>query len=236
MSLATLGSTFASLYAEPPAKARSKAPQGPGIKGKIPIRAKALSTLDTVQIAALRADSGPQTVAIAEGAAGELTSNATQAGAPPEEQDGGAVSDFGKALKDLTTYIPSEILTFYLAATAAIAAAGGSATSRFTLATFIICLILTPLWAYGSVLLGMPAKQGARSRFPNLLQVAWPMISGTIAFTAYAFAVPSGLLSNAAGDARVFGIITVLAVTPLLHLGGQIYVHVFKPPAEQAKS
>jgi len=144
-----------------------------------------------------------------------------QPGATPSPTSGSS-NALGDTLKSLASYIPSEVLTLYLSASAAIASSASAADNHYQLTAFLVCLALTPIWAFFAVFL---AAKGP----VTVPAVSWPMISGTIAFAAYAFAVPTTVPSGPAHDWRLFATIAVLAVTPMLHLGGLIYARLFPP-------
>jgi kumamolisin len=148
-------------------------------------------------------------------------------GAPSAPQS--ALND---TIKELTGYIPSEILTLYLGATAAIAAASGNASAGaispqyqgMALGAFLVCLVLAPSWAYIGVFLTTPG-------WPPFRAWIWPVVAAFIAFGAYAFAVPGGWLSQASKDYALFGTLAVLFVAPVLQIGGRIYQKLVPPLA-----
>jgi hypothetical protein len=149
-------------------------------------------------------------------------------------------------VEQLTQYIPGDILTVYLAATAAVAAAAGifrqaagasgasaqQATSLpepflgYAVWVFWVSWVFAMAWAYLGVFLASPGTPQPRVWF-------WPVFSAAIAFPAYAFAVPMGWLSNF-GNASLFGTLTVLFVTPLLHAGGRFYTKILPPLPQNA--
>jgi len=170
---------------------------------------------------------GPQ-----PGAAAHVTSDATSTSTSSDD-----------VVEQLTQYIPGDILTVYLAATAAVAAAAGiyrqaSGASAQQVASlpqpflgyavwvFWASWLFAMAWAYLGVFLASPGTPQARVWF-------WPVFSAAIAFPAYAFAVPMGWLSNF-GNASLFGTLTVLFVTPLLHAGGRFYTKILPPQPQLA--
>jgi hypothetical protein len=122
-------------------------------------------------------------------------------------------------LNALTNYIPGDVLTFYLGASAAITgwAATHANTSEtlllpqpyntYSLVVFLICLFAAPLWAYFS----------AQNACPTNVKLTWqawgwPVIAAPIAFAAYSLAIPSTWFSNL-GNASLFATFAVLGVT-----------------------
>lgn len=95
------------------------------------------------------------------------------------------------ALQTLTTYIPTEVLTLYVSAVAALGTLPGDEGRRLgRWAPFIVFLVFTPalVWvAYATKVkgAGKPLPM-APSRWP-----LWEMIAATLAFAAWTFALPS---------------------------------------------
>jgi hypothetical protein len=88
------------------------------------------------------------------------------------------------ALQTLTTYIPTEVLTLYVAAVAALGPVPGG---RW--APFLVCLVATPalVWIAFATKLRSAGKRlpSWPSRWP-----VWEMFAGTLAYVAWAFAMP----------------------------------------------
>jgi hypothetical protein len=140
-----------------------------------------------------------------------------------------AVSDNLKALVD---YIPSEIITLYIAAIAAIqgwtfVTASGSKPDElkdhYSLALLICCLIAAPLWVFIGVYL---ASKGPL----NWRAFAWPMIAAPVAFFTYALAIPNSWIQLTIPNGGLYATILLLIVTPVLHTLTMLYTKLFPPP------
>jgi hypothetical protein len=100
------------------------------------------------------------------------------------------------AVKVIVTYIPTEILTLYVAVVAALNsspndAVAGSSTNPvpWLRVTFWAFLAVTPLavWVLYAV-----KVTAARKPIPGFSQLpVWEMVAGTIAYAAWAFALPN---------------------------------------------
>jgi hypothetical protein len=95
------------------------------------------------------------------------------------------------ALRTLTTYIPTEVLTLYVAVVAALGSGTAATTPNHDAVwvTFWAFVVATPI----AVLLVFLAKVKAGKKAIPLNPVKWPlweMIAATIAYVAWAFALP----------------------------------------------
>lgn len=153
---------------------------------------------------------------------------------PPPSPTPTTATGLGSALNSLAAYIPGDVLTFYLGASAAIASAAQASDAKATLpepylsysrVAFFTCLFAAPIWAVISVALTLP-----RGTKPPWQAWVWPAVSGTIAFAAYAFAVPATFLSS--DKVSLFATLAVLGVTPLLAIGGRLWVWLVPPPSD----
>lgn len=135
------------------------------------------------------------------------------------------------ALKSIATYIPTEIVTLYVAALAAlagsnpdtpappsaVAATGGSVASSTDLVAFWIFLALTPVIVW---LVYAAKVRNAGKQLPWKV-VSWPwweMISSTVAFAAWAYAMPSSVFTRFDWYTAAIGTLVVLVVSTLLGL------------------
>ncbi|MBI3637856.1 MAG: hypothetical protein HY216_16810 [Candidatus Rokubacteria bacterium] len=115
------------------------------------------------------------------------------AGAPPRTVAGGASATNGTTttLQTLTTYIPTEVLTLYVSAIAAVGPAvtkGGVSAGRWL--PFWCFLVATPLIVW----LAFATKLKAAGKPLPASPVKWPiweMVAATIAYFAWTFALPN---------------------------------------------
>jgi hypothetical protein len=139
----------------------------------------------------------PKNLAEIAQAAGTMPTPAPQpAAAQPVGAQPAAVqpSAVNTALQTLTTYIPTEVLTLYVAAVAALdSSASGSSTrppnSIYDWLPFLIFLVGTPLIAW----IAFATKIKSAGRPIPLNPTTWPMwemSAAAIAFVAWAFALP----------------------------------------------
>jgi hypothetical protein len=160
------------------------------------------------------------------GAAPTLEHQAALAEGPADTSPDSAVT---AAVKLITTYIPTEILTLYVSATAVLL--GGAATGaapNYTVAwrTFWVFVLLTPLtnWLVfaAKVRVAGRAIPGDPREWP-----LWEMFAATVAFVSWSAALPSTPFSSFQWYSSDFAGYLVLVVTTFLGLLSSI-VH---PPA-----
>jgi C1A family cysteine protease len=160
---------------------------------------------------------------------------------PPTGPSNAGSTPSATVLNELAQYIPGDILTLYLGGSAAIAAADPHVTAvlTFSLFWFAFCWVAAVVWAYITVFIATPATPArngtnASPGWPSRRAWAWPVIASAISFPAYAFAVPTGWLYSITGSAHLFGILSILAVTPILHVAGSMYQKLLPPQASPA--
>lgn len=135
------------------------------------------------------------------------------------------------ALKAIATYIPTEIITLYVAALAAlsgsnpdapaappdVAQTGGSVAASADLVTFWVFVALTPLIVW----LVYAAKVRNAGKGLPANPASWPwweMISATVAFAVWAYAMPNSVFTRFAWYTAALGAVVVLVVSTLLGL------------------
>jgi hypothetical protein len=135
------------------------------------------------------------------------------------------------ALKSIATYIPTEIITLYVAALAALAGSnpdipakqsdlaktGGSVASTADFVAFWVFLALTPVVVW---LVYAAKVRSAGKRLPSR-PVSWPwweMIASTLAFAAWAYSMPNSVFTRFAWYTAAIGTLVVLVVSILLGL------------------
>jgi hypothetical protein len=135
------------------------------------------------------------------------------------------------ALMAIATYIPTEIITLYVAALAALAASdpsipaepsvaastGGSIASSTDLIAFWTILALTPVIVW---LVYAAKVRNAGKKLPKSPS-AWPwweMASSTVAFAAWAYAMPNSVFTRFTWYTAALGTLLVLIVSTLLGL------------------
>lgn len=163
---------------------------------------------------------------------------AAQATADPSETQSPATA----ALKAIATYIPTEIITLYVAALAALAGSspgapakvsdvartGGSIAASTDLVAFWVFLVLTPVIVW---LVYAAKVRNAGKRLP--VRVAswpwWEMVSSTIAFAAWAYAMPESVFTRFGWYTAAIGALVVLVVSTLLGLVAPLVQRQLKP-------
>ena len=136
------------------------------------------------------------------------------AGAPP-------ATATDTALHVLFGYIPTEVLTVYLAVVAALqpsvpASAQGCSVPG-TLPAFVIFLIATPVIVW-VVFAGKLRGAGKNLPLAPSMWPLWEMVAGTIAFAAWAFALPNNPFECCRWYKPSFAAIAVLVSSTLLGL------------------
>jgi hypothetical protein len=153
--------------------------------------------------------------AAAAGGARPLSAEAPPPPQPPPPPDA-KLQGVDAALKTLTTYVPTEILTLYVAAMTAFPAAKGATSGRVDL--FWIFLALTPLvvWIVFAIKV-RKSNTAAPPPFPKW-PGQWPlfeMFAATAAFAAWAFAMPQSPFAGASwysSGAAGFAVLTASIV------------------------
>jgi hypothetical protein len=130
----------------------------------------------------------------------------------------GAQTGTTSALASIATYIPTEVLTVYVAILAAINPAASTSSSRNPeWAAFLIFLVLTPVvvWAvYAGKVRAAGKKLPTRpTRWPK-----WEMFAATLAYAAWAFALPETPFADLGWYSAAIAAVGVLVVTTVLGL------------------
>jgi len=130
----------------------------------------------------------------------------------------GAATGSTAALSAIAAYIPTEVLTVYVAVVAALeppnGQTGGASAGWFS---FLLFLIATPVVVW-LVYAGKVRKAGKRlpttiKRWPR-----WEMFAATAAFVAWAFALPQTPFTTLAWYSSAIAAVLVLVVTSALGL------------------
>ena|SRR5436190_141677 len=120
------------------------------------------------------------------------------------------------AMKLIATYIPTEILTLYVAVLGALQGPQGVSTRSLRIA-FVFFLVLTPIIVW----LTFAAKvRAAKMRLP-LRPNTWPfweIFAATIAYGAWAFALPDSPLKDFSWYSPALAGVIVLAISTILGL------------------
>lgn len=145
------------------------------------------------------------------------------AGGNPE-----AESPVNAAMRMLTTYIPTETLTLYVAILAALQPfqTATEVSSRWTV--FYSFLIATPIiiWLVYMVKVRIAGKSipGSPLKWP-----LWEMVAGTIAYVAWAFALPATPFSKLTWYSAGIAGIVVLVASTILGLVAPLFARPIKP-------
>ena len=132
------------------------------------------------------------------------------------------------ALAVIVTYVPTEILTLYVAVLAAITDSDGGDSSRIWV-TFWIFVFATPL----SVWLVFAAKvRSAQKRLPARPTEwpVWEMVAGTLAYVAWAISLPNAPFLRHLGLPATLAAVIVLVTAVALGLLAPIFQRSIKAP------
>ena len=137
-------------------------------------------------------------------------------------------SQVNAALRTLTTYIPTETLTLYVAVLAALQPPTKSATSSPSWTPFWCFLIATPfviwiVYATKARTAGKPIPW-ALPKWP-----LWEMAAGTIAYVAWAFTLPASPFASLAWYSTALAGIIVLITSTVLGLMAPLFARPLKP-------
>jgi len=130
----------------------------------------------------------PQNLSEIAVAAGSTPQPIAPVGTPPPQLGGGGP---GTALQTLTTYIPTEILTLYVSAIAALGSlknAQGQDVGRWI--PFFCFLVATPAAVWLAFAAKVKAGGKTLPKSPSTWPV-WEMVAATLAYIAWVFALPS---------------------------------------------
>jgi hypothetical protein len=123
------------------------------------------------------------------------------------------------ALDAITKYIPTESVTLYVAATAALSSLGASFSFVTPFTLYCGFVVLTPI-LFALIYVGKRRSQNLTPPFPDLSKWPWwKLIASTIAFMVWALAIPPLVTTDAGKIAAAFG---VLLVSTLLSLVGAV--------------
>ncbi len=127
----------------------------------------------------------------------------------------------------ITTYIPTEVLTVYVAALAAVQNSG-SLTSFAMWTTFDIFLIATPIIVW-LVYVAKIKSAGKPLPWAFAQWPLWEMIAGTLAFVAWAISLPSAPFLTYLGLPGTLATVILLITTTLLGLLALLFQNPIKP-------
>ena len=126
-------------------------------------------------------------------------------------------NDISNTLDMLIRYIPTEAITLYVAALAAVPVIRPAVAAYHPLNIYNSFLILTPLLVL-VVYASKRATEGMRP-LPGLKQWPWwEMVASFIAFAAWGLAVPGNPYANSAPGAAAAGLAVILVSTLLTYL------------------
>jgi hypothetical protein len=124
-------------------------------------------------------------------------------------------SQVNAAIRTLTTYIPTETLTLYVAVLAVLQPSTKGAVSSSSWAVFWWFLIVTPLVIW-LVYITKAKTAGKPIPWVPLKWPLWEMAAGTIAYVAWAFALPATPFTSLAWySTGLAGVVVLIASTGL---------------------
>jgi hypothetical protein len=130
------------------------------------------------------------------------------------------------AMKVIATYIPTEVLTLYVAVLAAVANPKDESHSAEWI-TFYTFLAVTPLVVW--IVYATKVKSANKPIPLNPAQwPLWEMIAATIAYTAWAFALPNSPFTSLGGNTQALAGVIVLVVSTALGLVAPLFQRVIK--------
>ncbi|MEX0754968.1 MAG: hypothetical protein WD556_07615 [Actinomycetota bacterium] len=135
------------------------------------------------------------------------------------------------ALKSIATYIPTEVITLYVAILAALApsnpsrpsaraeitSTGGTVASSADLVAFWIFVALTPVVVWVVYATKVKNADGRLPSSPSKWPW-WEMVSATVAFVAWAYAMPDSVFTRFDWYTAAIGSVIVLSVSTALGL------------------
>jgi hypothetical protein len=126
-------------------------------------------------------------------------------------------STASSALSTIATYIPTEVLTVYVAVIAALNPAATSGQRGPEWAAFLIFLVATPavVWLVYAAKVRTAGKELPTSiaQWPK-----WEMLAATIAYAAWAFALPETPFADFGWYSAAIAAVVVLVATTVLGL------------------
>jgi hypothetical protein len=135
----------------------------------------------------------------------------------PETKGGGS-----STLAAIAAYIPTEVLTVYVAVVAAVNPAGAPVASRGSAwAAFLVFLVFTPL-AVWLVYAGKVRRAGKKLPISLKRWPKWEMFAATAAYAVWAFAMPETPFSEFGWYSTAIAAVAVLVVTTALGLAAPV--------------
>lgn len=154
--------------------------------------------------------------------------DATSRAAAPKPE---AESVGSTALKAIATYIPTEVITLYVAALAAVRAGGSNtgsaAASRGELATFYAFIAMTPIVVW-LVYAGKVKTAGKAVPWSPVKWPAWEMVAAPLSFAAWAWALPDSPFTRFGWYTEALGTFIVLVTSTALGLLAPVVVRKLK--------
>jgi hypothetical protein len=144
-------------------------------------------------------------------------------GDKPATQGGGT-----STLAAIAAYIPTEVLTVYVAVVAAINPAVTGAGSTPVWVSFVLFLVLTPVVVW-LVYAGKVRKAGKRLPVAPRRWPRWEMFAATVAYAAWAFALPETPFSTFAWYSTAIAAVVVLVATTALGLVAPVVAQNLEP-------
>ena len=137
-------------------------------------------------------------------------------------------SQINAALRTLTTYIPTETLTLYVAVLAALQPTTSAAASSSSWTPFWCFLIATPvvIWI---VYITKAKTAGKPIPWSPLKWPLWEMAAGTIAYVAWAFTLPASPFASLAWYSSALAGIIVLVTSTVLGLVSPLFARPMQP-------
>lgn len=137
-------------------------------------------------------------------------------------------SQVNAALRNLTTYIPTEILALYVAILAAVNPPKGAAVSNPSWIAFWCFLVATPIVIW---LVYITKARTAGKPIPWAISKwpLWEMAAGTIAYVAWAFSLPASPFASYAWYSDGIASIIILVTAQALAFVAPLFARSLKP-------
>jgi len=139
-----------------------------------------------------------------------------------------AESQVNAAVRTLTTYIPTETLTLYVAVLAALAPPAGAMAPGTAWKVFWCFLLATPVVVW-LVFVTKLKTEGKPIPWAFLKWPLWEMAAGTIAYVAWAFSLPASPFATLAWYSAALAGIVVLVVSTGLGLLSPLFARPLQP-------
>ncbi len=139
-----------------------------------------------------------------------------------------ADSQVNAALRNLTTYIPTETLTLYVAVLAGLQPSTDKAPTAPSWIPFWSFLIATPIVIW--IVYATKAKSAAKPIpwSPNKWPL-WEMVAGTIGYAAWAFTLPASPFTSLAWYSSGLAGVVVLVTSTVLGLVAPLFARPLNP-------